>query len=127
MRGLTPAIECEVEGQPLFTFDTGASNTALSAYYEQFRTQAGSWQKQTGDTWSAGGAIRHDVYVQPRVVMKVGAATVTLTDASIQPVPMNAAIDVLFGNLGQDFVESFESFSLDFRAMAFGLGAPSLR
>jgi hypothetical protein len=59
--------------------------------------------------------------------MKVGAATVTLTDVSIQPVRMNAAIDVLFGNLGQDFVEGFESFSLDFRAMAFGLGAPVAR
>jgi predicted aspartyl protease len=129
MRGLTPAIECEVEGQPLlFTFDTGASNTALSVrYYEQFRAHAGSWQKQTGETWSAGGSIRHDVYIQPRVVMKVGAATVTLTDMSIQPVRMNAAIDVLFGNLGQDFVEGFESFSLDFRAMAFGLGAPVAR
>jgi hypothetical protein len=46
MRGLTPAIECEVEGRPLlFTLDTGASSTDLSVrYYELFRAQAGSWK-----------------------------------------------------------------------------------
>ena len=123
MRGLTPAIECEVEGQPLiFTFDTGASNTDLSVrYYEQFRTQAGSWEKHTGESGGAGGSIKHDIYVQPRVVMKVGAATITLKDVPIF-LRMNAAIDVLFGNLGQDFIEGFESVSLDFRTMVFGRG-----
>ncbi len=124
MRGLTPAIECEVEGRPMiFTFDTGASNTDLSMrYYELFREQAGAWQKHTGESAGVGGSTRHDVYIQPRVVMKVGAATVTLKDVPIFPDRMNAAIDVLFGNLGQDFVEGVESFSLDFRAMVFGLG-----
>ena len=48
MRGLTPAVECEVEGRPLlFTFDTGASSTDLSVrYYELFRAQASSWKTQ---------------------------------------------------------------------------------
>jgi hypothetical protein len=35
---------------------------------------------------------------------------------------MNAAIDLLFGNLGQDFVDGFESFTLDFANMTFSLG-----
>jgi predicted aspartyl protease len=129
MRGLTPAIECEVEGRPLtFTFDTGASTTDLSVrYYELFRNQPGRWEKRSEESAGVGGSIRRDVYVQPRVVMKVGAATVTLKDVTILPVRMNAGIDVLFGNLGQDFVEGFESFSMDFRTMVFGLGAPSVR
>jgi len=42
----------------------------------------------------------------------------------IFPVRMNSAIDVLFGNLGQDFVEGFESVSLNFSTMTFSLGAP---
>jgi hypothetical protein len=37
---------------------------------------------------------------------------------------MNAGIDILFGNLGLDFVDGFESFSLNFSTMTFGLGAP---
>jgi hypothetical protein len=126
MRGLVPAIECEVAGLPLlFTFDTGASSTDLSVrYYEQFRDEAASWERQPQESAGIGGTVRHDIYVQPRVVMKVGAATVTLKDVTILPSRMNAGIDVLFGNLGQDFVDGFESFSLDFRAMMFGLGAP---
>jgi predicted aspartyl protease len=125
MRGLTPAIECEVEGRPLlFTFDTGASSTELSVrYYELFREPPGRWEKHVEDSSGAGGSIRRDVYVQPRVVMKAGAATITLKDVSILPVRANAGIDVLFGNLGQDFIDSFESVSLDFQKMVFALGA----
>ena len=126
MRGLTPAIECDVEGRPLlFTLDTGASSTDLSVrYYELFRAQADSWKKQVVETAGAGGSSKHDVYIQPRLVMNSGTNTVTLNDVSILPVHMNAAIDVLFGNLGQDFVDGFETFSLNFSTMTFSLGAP---
>jgi predicted aspartyl protease len=126
MRGLTPAIECEVEGRPLlFTFDTGAPSTGLSVrYYELFRAQADSWKKGVDESWGAGGSIQQDVYIQPRVIMKVGTSTVTLNDVSILPARMNAGIDVLFGNLGLDFVDGFESFSMDFSTMTFSFGAP---
>jgi hypothetical protein len=80
MRGLTPAIECEVEGRPLlFTVDTGASSTDLSVrYYELFREHADSWKTQTVENAGVGGSSRLDEYIQPRVVMKVGASTATL-------------------------------------------------
>ena len=126
MRGLTPAIECEVEGRPLlFTFDTGPSSTDRSVrYYELFRQQAASWKTHVVESAGAGGSIQQDTYIQPRVVMKAGTSTVTLNDVSILPVRMNAGIDVLFGNLGLDFVDSFESFSLNFSTMTFSFGAP---
>ena len=117
MRGLTPAIECEVEGRPiLFTVDTGASSTDLSVRcYELFRAQDGFWKKHIVESAGAGGAVQQDVYIQPRVVMKVGTSTLTLPNVSIVPVRMNAGIDVLFGNLGLDFVElrEFQSELLD--------------
>ena len=126
MRGLTPAIECEVEGRPLlFTFDTGASSTDLSVrYYELFRAQADSWKTQIVESAGAGGSSKHDLYIQPRLVMKMGTSTATLQDVSITPIRMNAGLDILFGNLGQDFVDSFESVSLNFSTMTFSLGAP---
>jgi hypothetical protein len=126
MRGLTPAVECEVEGRPLlFTFDTGASSTDLSVrYYELFRAQATSWKRQIVESGGTGGSAKHDLYVQPRLVMKVGANTATLLDVSITPVRINAGLDILFGNLGQDFVDSFESVSLNFSTMTFSFGAP---
>jgi predicted aspartyl protease len=126
MRGLTPAIECEVEGRPLlFTLDTGASSSDLSVrYYELFRAQAGSWKTQIVESAGAGGSAKHDVYIQPRLVMEMGTSTITLKDVSVSPIRMNAAIDVLFGNLGQDFVGGFESFSLNFSTMTSSSGAP---
>jgi predicted aspartyl protease len=121
MRGLVPTIECEVEGRPLlFTFDSGASSTDLSVrYYELFRAQADSWKTQNFENAGAGGSIRQTEYMQPRVAMKVGTSTVTLKDVSISPVRRNAAIDLLFGNLAADFVDSFESVSLNFSTMTF--------
>ncbi len=125
MRGLGPAIECDVEGRPLlFTFDTGASSTDLSVrYYELFRAQAGSWKTQNFESAGVGGSIRQAEYIQPRVAMKVGTSTVTLNNVSIFPARMNTAIDLLFGNLGEDFVDSFESVSLNFSTMTFSPGA----
>jgi predicted aspartyl protease len=121
MRGLTPAIESEVGGRPLlFTLDTGASSTDLSVrYYELFRAQAGSWKTQTVESAGGGGSITHDVYIQPQLVLKTGTTTVTLRDVSIRSVPANAGIDILFGNLGQDFFRSFERVSLNFETMTF--------
>ena len=34
---------------------------------------------------------------------------------------INAGLDALFGNLGQDFVDSFKSFTLDFVNMTFSV------
>jgi hypothetical protein len=126
MRGLTPAIECEVEGRPLlFTFDTGASSSDLSVrYYELFRAQADSWKRHIIESAGAGGSSKQDVYIQPRLVMKVGTNTVTLPDVSITPSRLNTALDILFGNLGQDFVDSFESVGLNFSTRTFSFGAP---
>ncbi len=126
MRGLTPAIECEIEGQRLlFTFDTGASSTDFSVrYYQLFRQRKGRWRTRRVESGGAGGTVRREMYIQPDVVMRVGDKTVTLRDVTIFPARMNAGIDVLFGNIGQDFVANFESFTLDFVNMTFSLGFP---
>jgi predicted aspartyl protease len=126
MRGLTPAIECDVQGEHLlFTFDTGASSTDLSVrYYEQFRRQAGAWRTQTVESGGAGGSVQRTMFIQPSVNLRVGDAVVTLKDVPIFSTRMNAGIDVLFGNLGQDFVADVERFTLDFVNMRFSLGAP---
>jgi len=72
----------------------------------------------------AGGSRKDTSYVQPRLVMKIGTSTATLHDVSITSVRTNAGLDILFGNLGQDFVENFESVTLDFSTMTFSVGAP---
>ena len=124
LRGLTPAIDCEVQGEHLlFTFDTGASSTDLSVrYYERFRRDAASWRTQKVENGGAGGSVTLTMFIQPAVNFRVGASTVTLKDVPIFSSRMNSGIDVLYGNVGQDFVAGFERFTLDFVHMRFTLG-----
>ncbi len=126
MRGLTPAIECEVDGHRLlFTFDTGASSTDFSVrYYELFRQRPRSWRMQTVESGGGGGSVRRTMFIAPMVKLGVGGQTVTLHDVPIFSARMNAGIDVLFGNLGQDVVAGFDRFTLDFVNMTFSVGSP---
>jgi predicted aspartyl protease len=123
LRGLTPAIECEVDGQRLpFTFDTGASSSDFSVrYYERFAQGATNWSRRTVESGGAGGTVTQDVIIQPAVNMKIGDVSVVLRNVQIVPTRMNTGLDVLFGNLGQDFVDGFKSVTLDFVNMTFGV------
>jgi predicted aspartyl protease len=123
MRGLTPAIECEVEGQRLpFTFDTGASSSDFSVrYYERFARGATHWRRRTTERYGAGGTVKQEVFIQPAVNMKIGDASLVLRNIEIVPARTNSGLDLLFGNLGQDFVAAFKSFTLDFVNMTFSV------
>ena len=56
--------------------------------------------------------------------LSVVGVRISHPDRIIFPIRMNAGIVALFGNLGQDFVDSFESVSLNFSTMTFSSGAP---
>jgi hypothetical protein len=115
-----------VEGKELpFTFDTGAVFTDLSVrYYDRFRKEIGSWKKGKEENAGAGGSAQRKIYLQPKLNLAVGDKTVTLKRVSILPVKAKTGSDEWYGNLGQDFVAGFESFTLDFSKMTFSLGAP---
>lgn len=121
MRGLTPAVEGVVEGHRLlFTLDTGANSTMLShRYFELFQTKLSTWTKASGESSGAGGNIRQTFFTQPSLDISIGGSNVKLTNVSIHPERMNTGIDILFGNLGQDFVSGFERVTLDFGKMTF--------
>jgi predicted aspartyl protease len=123
MRGLTPAIECEVAGERLpFTLDTGASSSDFSVrYYERFGKSATDWIRRSIQSGGAGGTVSQDVLIQPAVEMRIGDVRVVLRDVSIAPARRHAGLDVLFGNLGQDFVVGFKNFTLDFVKMTFSV------
>jgi predicted aspartyl protease len=127
MRLLMPVIDCEVNGQHLpFSFDTGASGTTLSVrYYEQFRNKALKWKKGENVSVGGGGMVRQKVYLQPTVKLSVGDKVATIRNVTIIPRKMGSdQLDELYGNLGQDVVSGFESFTLDFSNMTLSLGAP---
>jgi len=126
MKLLTPVIECVVEGKSLpFGFDTGASGTDLSVrYYERFRSESRTWKKAKNKSGGAGGVITRKVYLQPKLKLGIGDKTATLRRVPIFPTTMGSVIDEVYGNLGQDVVADFDSFTLDFSAMSFSLGEP---
>ncbi|HEX5461780.1 MAG TPA: pepsin/retropepsin-like aspartic protease family protein [Steroidobacteraceae bacterium] len=126
MKGLRPVIECKMAGHSLpFSFDTGASRTELlTAYYERFKSQAPHWQQVEKVSAGAGGAVRKKGFVQRVLKLQVGARTATLRDVMIDAADTGVDNAAIYGNLGQDFVSGFDSFTIDFRSMRFSLGEP---
>ena len=125
MNQLTPIIECKVEGSELpFSFDTGASETDfLVRYYHRFHSESKTWKKGNATFAGAGGVVKRKVYVQPQVKLGIGDKTVTLEKISIYTSSTGTDTNAeLYGNLGQDVVANFESFTLDFSTMTFSLG-----
>lgn len=126
MKLLAPVIECGVDGKNLpFSFDTGAAGTNLSMrYFERFQTDIAQWKKAQSKSFGAGGEVTRKIYLQPRLQLVVGDKTATLERVPIFSEPMGTDLDELYGNLGQDLVAGFDSFTLDFSKMTFSLGAP---
>jgi predicted aspartyl protease len=126
MKLLAPVIECRVEGNELpFTLDTGASGTNLSLrYFDLFKGEIKSWKKGENVTGGSGGQVKRTIYLQPEVRLQVGTRTAALKNASIFHEAMGTDLDELYGNLGQDFIAGFQSFTLDFTKMQFSVGAP---
>ncbi len=124
MDGPMPVIECGIEGTDLpFSLDTGASGTELTArYYRRFRARHKSWTKGSNNSFGGGGVAKRTVYIQPRLQLAVGATTATLLHVPIFTQPMGTGLDDTYGNLGQDLVKGFASFTVDFDRMTFSLG-----
>jgi hypothetical protein len=126
MKLLMPVIECGVEGRELpFTFDTGATGTFLTIrYFREFRAEAKGWKEGENVTAGGGGAVKRKVYLLPRFDLKVGSNVATIRNVPVSPTSIGSNEDELYGNLGQDMVAGFESFTLDFSKMTFTLGNP---
>lgn len=126
MELLNPVIECGIEGKNLpFSFDTGADKTLLSVrYYDRFRSESGRWKKAKSVLVGAGGAVKQTVYRQPQLNLNIGDKTVTLKQLEVLGSTLGTDLDNVYGNLGQDVVAKFASFTLDFSTMTFSLGDP---
>jgi hypothetical protein len=81
--------------------------------------EATNWSRRTIESGGAGGTITREVFVQPAVNMKIGDTTVVVRNVEVVSTRTNTGLDLLFGNLGQDFVEGFASVTLDFVDMTF--------
>jgi hypothetical protein len=123
---LNPVIEATVERELLpFTLDTGAEGTTLSVrFYDRFKAEEPTWKKSGIKTFNAGGGTTSHIYLVPSLVLGVGGRKVSLHNLPIFPSLQHADIDTLFGNVGEDLLQSAQSFTVDFPNMRFVMGAP---
>lgn len=126
LRLLNPVIEATVEHEPLpFTLDTGAAGTTLSVrFYNRFKAEEPTWKKSGTKSFNAGGSTTSQSYLIPSLVPGVGGRKIALHNLPVFPSLQHADIDALFGNVGEDLLQSAQSFTVDFPNMRFVMGAP---
>ena len=123
-RLLTPVVLPVVEGQTLpFTLDTGASGTSLSVrFYKRFVSERRTWKSVKTISGGAGGNSIASTFLVPSVTFALGARTVTVHKLSVFPKRQHADVDALFGNMGEDVLQSVADFTLDFPNMRLVMG-----
>ena len=126
MDGLTPMIDCGAGGKILlFDLDTGANSSVFTVgYFKKFHAQSASWKKGEYKGGGAGGITVRKVYMVPTLELKVGDKIATLHSIPVFRSVIGTDLDDAYGNLGQDMLAGFESFTLDFAHMRFSLGKP---
>jgi hypothetical protein len=92
------------------------------ASLQRFHSGSKAWEKSKIKIPGAGGVVKRKIYIQPQVKLGIGDKTVTLERVPIHTSGTGTDIADLYGNLGQDVVANFESFTLDFSTMTFSLG-----
>jgi predicted aspartyl protease len=123
MQELTPLLQAQVDGRDLlFSFDTGAQSTVFTIkYYNAFSKDFRTMSKNKHGISGAGGVKMVDSFTYPIVKLQVGDQTVTLKNIPVFAEALRTDLDLLFGNIGRDLTDNFQSFTLDFKAMRFRL------
>lgn len=119
MNELIPVITVTVGGRPLpMSLDSGANSTTLyQPYAELFRAQAASWATGKNTFMGAGGSVKADTLRQPRVEFALAGRKAALSDVTVLTSSHDGNAEILFGNAGVDLVNSYASFTVDFRTM----------
>ena len=108
-------------GNQLFTIDTGALGTMLSAqFYEQSRGAFDSSDLVNLELVGAGGTLVAPAYQLRGMVAKLGGSCARLKTVQLLTQPTGSA-DEFYGNIGQSALSSFTSVTFDFNAMHFNV------
>lgn len=117
---LTPIVEVHENGRSLpFSFDTGANSTSLYEDYFQLHKKK-IQQKGVRDTLQfggAGGVLKTPVYYHS-FSGQIGEKIFKLDDVAIHEKNVRDTRGI-YGNLGQDILEQFDTLVIDFEDMNF--------
>ena len=122
---LTPLLQVSVQGRDLLlVFDTGASSTHFNArYVREFPRQFVTAKTTTICLAGAGGRKCVQSYDLPRAELSLGEAQLTLQDVpSLRESMGTDLFDSVYGNAGGTLLNSFKTYTIDFRNMRFIAG-----
>jgi predicted aspartyl protease len=129
LQRLTPIVAARIRGkQELFTIDTGATGSFLSArYYGDFRREFQSQLVDELDLSGAGGSEILPVYYAREITLSLGGTCVRMKEIPVLMKPRGVPDDYYYGNLGQSALKSSRSYTFDFQSMNFTLEGPACR
>jgi len=122
----TPVIAADFGlGDQLFTIDTGAVGTILSAAFYRESSAVNSAEFVELEVIGAGGTLVSPAYQLRNVRAKLGGSCTNLEIVQVLTKPMGLA-DEFYGNIGESVLSSFASFTLDFNTMRFDTTGPRI-
>jgi len=129
LQRLTPIVAARIRGkQELFTIDTGATGSFLSArYYGDFRREFESQMVDEMDLSGAGGSQILPIYYARQIILNLGGACVRMKEIPVLIKARGVPDDYYYGNLGQSALKSSRSYTFDFQSMSFTLEGPACR
>jgi predicted aspartyl protease len=118
----TPLITVDFgHRKQLFTLDTGAMGTVLSAeFYEENRRNINFRESISLELSGAGGSLAFPAYRIPNLAAKFGESCARIRDLEILT-GVTGRSDEFYGDIGESALSSFSSFTLDFHAMHFSV------
>jgi predicted aspartyl protease len=118
----TPVVIADFgHGDQLFTVDTGAIGTILSmAFFGEGETSIDAGQLRALEILGAGGSVVATAYEVDGLVARVDGHCVTPQLVDILTQHSNST-DEFYGNVGQNVLGLFASYTFDFRSMHFSV------
>ncbi|MDO3640392.1 retropepsin-like aspartic protease [Mucilaginibacter sp. L3T2-6] len=119
LNGLDPVIALQSGPDTLsFHFDSGASSSMLyESYFKKNKQEVlkAGFRKTVG-FGGAGGTQKKEVWVLPKLNLRVGGRTVVIDSVSVLTKPIYPG-EKFYGNIGQDFTGKFSELVYNFKFM----------
>lgn len=117
----TPLVEVDYKNNPMcFTFDTGAKTTMMYVpFLKDYEKEITSkYEVEDIKFGGAGGDVSVPGYILKDLELKVADDKVTLSKVSLISKSLKEKEEVMYGNLGQDFISRFDKMILNFKYMS---------
>jgi hypothetical protein len=123
LEGFTPLIVAQVDDCPrLFVLDSGARHSYLSVrFFENNRDLFAGRTAGTISLRGGGGPRPVPAYAIAQLALRFGRDEVVMNDVPVAAARTGTITDDFYGILGQDLLERFEHYRLDFRDMTLSM------